>query len=159
MSNDFTVSIEYRFTKYDIACWISTACEGGSGYWAYELHHKHSSNPEDVSGLDFSYESAAICCWGDGEARFVEIDNINNINHKDDDDDDDWYGKRTYKKSDILILNEKSIRMGIALASKWLPKTFSRLVSEDYDAGDADVFLQCCLFPKYVEEYQDVKYG
>jgi len=93
---------------------ITTAVEGGSGYWAAFPKYDHREIYKVV----------------DGDEEFLVVD------HED--------GEKKY------LLSQKKIKRGLQAMAEAFPNKFRKMAEGDYDADDADAFLQFCLFGKLV---------
>lgn len=110
---------------------ICTACEGGSNYW-YVI-----TGYQEPETLDFRCDTFKDdkphriydwpLCTGGGVVF------------------EDSEGEYTN-----LVLNRESIEKGLALMNQKYPKRFGSILDEEYDAEDADVFLQLCLFGEVI---------
>lgn len=109
---------------------ISTAFEGGSNYWASVVSTQSPTKIDFRSELFASdTEPHRFYDWPLNEGGSVTI----NV---------DWGCSGE--------LNLQSIEKGLELLAEKYPKRFVAICDEDYDAEDADVFLQLAILNEVV---------
>lgn len=116
-------------TKGDIIDLFVTSLEGGSNYWYY-LKNIPESIKYDVkhNGVSLSDALGEYVLSG-GEVHFYDIED----------------------KSEFLgSVDMNSILDAISLIKKEHPEVWERILTEEYDADDADVFLQLCVMGEVV---------
>jgi hypothetical protein len=122
-----TQEIEYQ-TFEDV---LVTALEGGSNYW-YLLKDsipKLSGRP----GLALS-ERIAQCVWnGNAEIEYK-------LNIYDLEDEEELLG----------TLSNESAHTGFQLMAEEYPEAFARILNEQYDADDADIWFQLTIMGEVV---------
>jgi hypothetical protein len=104
--------------------WIITALEGGSNYWCYIKDHSIPKIVKDKykeENLAFS-ELIARAIWIDKCA--IEV--------HDQEDDSELLG----------VIDMKSVKKGLESCCEHHVSVFTKLMEEQYDANDADVFFQ-----------------
>lgn len=113
----------------DIADLVTTAFEGGVNYWLprADLVHRTGQQAEEPWYADPTlYE-------GEFQMRLVE----------DCGEGDD---------PEVHFLTQAGIQFGLSVMATKYRKFLADILTENYDAETADVFLQCCLF-------QEIRYG
>lgn len=120
--------------KDQVSDLLATAFEGGSNYW-YEI--QEFVEPEQVDFRCFTFASDPephrlydypLCTGG---AVIIS----------DNEGDPEYASKR---------LDLQSIDRGLGLLAAKYPQRMDNIVRENYDAEDADVFLQLALFGEVV---------
>jgi len=116
-------------TKEDIIDLFVTSLEGGSNYWYY-LKNIPESIKYDVkyNGTSLSDALGEYVLSG-GEVHFYDIE-----------DESEFLGS----------VDMNSILDAINLIKKEHPEVWERILTEEYDADDADVFLQLCVMGEVV---------
>jgi hypothetical protein len=131
-----------KFGKEDIINLFVDALEGGSNYW---YHIKHL--PEDVKydikqkGVSTS-EAIGEHILNGGYVQFYDAEG-------DEYNDDDYLEKHSDK--DLLgNVDMDSILDAIAIIKRDYPEVWESILDEQYDANDADIFLQLCVMGEVV---------
>lgn len=122
---NWTVKVDKSFTDDEVEDLIITALEGGSNYW-YDIIEVLPS-PNIIGDVDMYPK----IMYSDGVI----------IGTKDDD---------TINGSKRWTLNRHTITRGLQAWADNMPKSFAKFMAGDYDADDADVFLQYALFGEVV---------
>jgi hypothetical protein len=130
------IEIDGPFTRYA----LSTAFEGGVGYWCriegytYPKGTKaaHFSEKGKLQPEDYVPRYALVPTFEGGSTEISTVD--------DESEDEP-------KKYSINI---ESLKKGWQLLAEKYPHIFARFQDEQYDAGDADVFVQLCVFGEVV---------
>jgi len=116
-----TLEVKYELSNEAISDLLATALEGGSNYWADHIKYKKPLNFANTK---------------EGEEKFIHISYPMNeggeITIRDRENKDKEY-----------TLNLHKIRRGLKrMARGKYAFRFQNIVKEDYDAEDADIFLQ-----------------
>lgn len=126
-------------TEEDIWPWMVTAFEGGSNYWFGKINVQHYTR--DYYNLFANDFDSTTNMWRwHHQVPFLLA------------------GKSGYKGHELEIetpdgtyyLTIHKLFDGISLMAKESPRHYNDLISEDYDAITADVFLQYALFEKVI---------
>lgn len=117
-----TTAITDKGVKDLLAC----ALEGGSNYW-YNIEkvfrtHLDTKDPDVYDAIV------------DGQGVLVGLLN----------EDEDVNGKTQW------VLNREAVARGLQVLANDRPELFAKIALEDYDADDADVFLQLTLFGELI---------
>jgi hypothetical protein len=129
------------FGKEDIINLFVDALEGGSNYW-YEIRHL----PEDVRykakemGQPVS-EAIGEYILNGGYIQFYDAE---------EDYDDDDYQEKYSDKGLLGTVDMDSILEAITIIKKDYPEVWENILDEQYDANDADIFLQLCVMGNVV---------
>ena len=124
------------FGKEDIINLFVDALEGGSNYW-YEIRHL----PEDVrykakeTGQSVS-EAIGEYILNGGYIQFYDAE---------EEYDDDDYQEKYSDKGLLGTVDMNSILEAITIIKKDYPEVWENILDEQYDANDADIFLQLCV--------------
>ena len=118
-----------------------------SGSYGY-FYHVDDRAPTDEADIPAEYkeDSYYAYCWGDGEVVYVEKEDYY-------ENDEDW------RECEKLVMNEAAIKRGLDLFAKHCKRHFKDFVTENDDVITANEFMQCCLYPDYVEEKGHTVYG
>lgn len=152
MSREFTIShtSERTYTDRDIAFWVITAFEGGSTYWC-DRAEAVIRDAETGAFRPLTKDEYGMYAKG-GVAPYANPEFWDN-------------GKRGYRMWDEYeenwadhVLSMASIKKALhyqppkrkAVSNNWFRKVVDRLLSEDYDAGDADTLVQVAVFGEVV---------
>jgi hypothetical protein len=111
-----------NISNEDLAYILYSAFESGSNYWIKKLEYEEPVNFNNTKKEDKKYKYVS-CPLNEGGSVFIT----------------DQYDKKS-------TLNLEKIKTGLKIMTEKYPKTWSRIFSDNYDANDADVFLQVCLF-------------
>ena len=124
------------FGKEDIINLFVDALEGGSNYW-YEIRHlpkevryKAKEMGESVS------EAIGEYILNGGYVQFYDAE---------EEYDDDDYQEKYSDKGLLGTVDMNSILEAITIIKKDYPHVWENILDEQYDANDADVFLQLCV--------------
>jgi hypothetical protein len=130
------------FGKEDIINLFVDALEGGSNYWYHikhlpkEIRYKAKEMGQPVS------EAIGEYILNGGYVQFYDAEG-------DEYDDDDYQEKHSDK--DLLgTVDMDSILEAITLVKKDYPDVWENILDEQYDANDADIFLQLCVMGEVV---------
>lgn len=126
------IQTEIEITDQQISDLIVTAVEGGSNYW-YMI-----AGYQEPEVIDFRCDTFCedekphrIYDWPLCRGGAVIFEDI----------------EGEYKD---LLLNRESIRKGLTLMAEHHNRRFASVMDGNYDAEDADVFLQLCLFGEVI---------
>lgn len=129
------------FGKEDIINLFVDALEGGSNYW-YEIRHlpkevryKAKEMGESVS------EAIGEYILNGGYVQFYDAE---------EDNDDDGYEENFSDKGLLGTVDMDSILEAITIMKKDYPHVWENILDGQYDANDADVFLQLCVMGEVV---------
>lgn len=122
MSDSFTVS--FKLSNREVAHYLCAAFEGDmTRHWANVVSRQRP--PKPVSWMEEGGKPHQLYDWPLTEGGNVVLAESDGTEH---------------------VLDRESIQRGIDLMCHAKPLIFARLVHNEYDAVDADVFLQyCCL--------------
>lgn len=129
------------FGKEDIVNLFVDALEGGSNYW-YEIRHlpKEVRYKAKEMGQPIS-ETIGEYILNGGYVQFYD---------SEEEYDDDDYGE-THSDNGLLgTVDMDSILEAITLIKKDYPEVWENILDEQYDANDADIFLQLCVMGEVV---------
>ena len=156
MYNDYMVNI-YKLTKQDVDDLIITAFEGGSNYWVL----LDLTNVANVDESKYISEIIAAAIWsnqtipvydkesGDwgeaGQNMFLRMPNYIKFNTDNSSNlparnSADWFKEHNFEK--IGELSASSIQRGVDIMRKKYPNNYLNIVTDNYDAIDADMFFQ-----------------
>jgi len=140
---------EREYTDRDLAYWVITAMEGGIGYWCDKAEPvERGDDGQFYEMIGDSYTQWQI----DGVGAYANPLFWEN-------------GKRGYRLWDEYeqawipeVLTMTSIQKALQFKPKkvkgqnphWFRKVVDRLLSEDYDAEDADTLVQVAVFRELV---------
>jgi hypothetical protein len=129
------------FGKEDIINLFVDALEGGSNYW-YEIRHL----PKEVRYKAKEMGQAVSEAIGEyilngGYVQFYDAE---------EDYDDDDYQEKYSDKGLLGTVDMNSILEAITIIKKDYPEVWENILDEQYDANDADVFLQLCVMGEVV---------
>lgn len=126
--NDYKQQREKEgITKENIIDLFVTALEGGSNHW-YEL----KTLPNKVVGLGKNVSSAEAIgehILNGGYIQFYDIENDNEL---------------------LGTVEMDNLLDGIQLLKTKYPEVYENIIMDEYDAGDADIFLQLCVMGEVV---------
>jgi len=116
----------------DIADLVTTCFEGGSSYWidTFNMTPDLRAGVRAALGKDFTN---SYCHGWLYEQPGWKI-------HITIDEEDD----------NAFDLNADAVLKGTQLLQEKYPKVWAEIISEDYDAGDADLWLQLCILGEVV---------
>jgi len=124
------------FGKEDIINLFVDALEGGSNYWyeirhlPKEVHYKANEMGEPLSELIGEY------ILNGGYVQFYDAEEEYN--------DDDY--TETHSDNGLLgTVDMDSILEAITIVKRDYPEVWENILDEQYDANDADIFLQLCV--------------
>jgi hypothetical protein len=132
------------FGNEDIIDLFVTALEGGSNYW-YHIKHLPKEVLYNIKERRIpTSEAIGEHILNGGYVQFYDAEG-------DEYDDDDYQEKHSDK--DLLgTVDMDSILEAITIVKKDYPDVWENILDEQYDANDADIFLQLCVMG-------DVVYG
>lgn len=118
---------------------LVTAFEGGSNYWYADL--EPGRKPTSPDSTDYGSWPAVYPTTG-GSVMFADAE-------------DAYHGSdgKPFVSTDAkgrYVLNATAIKRGFSAMADAYPLRFAQWQTEDYDAEDADVFLQCCIFGEVI---------
>ena len=122
----FHVKTTTTLTDNDIRDLLCCALEGGSNYW-YVIEKVYRSH---LDTKDPDVYDAIV----DGQGVLIGLV----------EEDDEYDGTKQW------VLKREAISRGLQSLASNRPELFAKIVLEDYDADDADVFLQFALFGELV---------
>lgn len=129
------------FGKEDIINLFVDALEGGSNYW-YEIRHlpKEVRYKANEMGQSVS-EAIGEYILNGGYVQFYDAE---------EDYDDDDYQEKYSDKGLLGTVDMDSILEAITIVKKDYPEVWENILDEQYDANDADIFLQLCVMGEVV---------
>ena len=141
-------ALNRKLNKEDIIGLFVTALEGGSNYWY------HIEFP-DEGGSTSSEEIGDLILKG-GTVSFYDIELMEDIKMKTrkgyyNIEGDIMDQKQLAKDKQDAFLGDvdmDSILRGISLTKEDYPEVWENILLEQYDANDADIFLQLCVMGK-----------
>jgi hypothetical protein len=154
------ISYEFRYQKHknealnrklkqeDIINLFVTALEGGSNYWYYvEIPDKANNTGEPSS------EEIGKFILNGGTVSFYDIELMEEIfgkigdyyYHIQGDIVDEKLFAEDKEKALLGRVDMDSILEGISITKEDYPKVWENILLEQYDANDADIFLQLCV--------------
>jgi hypothetical protein len=130
------------FDKEDIIDLFVTALEGGSTYW-YHIKHLPKEVLYNIKERRIpTSEAIGEHILNGGYVQFYDAEG-------DEYDDDDYQEKHSDK--DLLgTVDMNSILEAITIIKKDYPNVWENILDEQYDANDADIFLQLCVMGEVV---------
>lgn len=133
-----------KLSREDLIDLFITALEGGSNHWYYIKHI-----PRDVSYAikhigSSSSDAIANYLMDGGKIYFYDIEEV------DVHDDSDALSVEDDDKGYLGYVDIDTILDGITILKRDYDFIYERILDEQYDAGDADVFLQLCVMGKVV---------
>lgn len=150
----FTVQTEAIVTDQNVADWVTTAFEGGMTYWcpnaeavvrndygqwvpmsAGAMREIEAAAPEDSSG----YPLYALPHFWDNDKVGYRLTT-----------DEDEVVKKVLTLASVLKAFSYQPKQTKGLSDNWFRKVCARLISEDYDADDADALVQIAVFNELV---------
>lgn len=150
-------SMNRQLSKEDIINLFITALEGGSNHWYYIKHipdkvkyaikHGGSAGSEAIS--NYILDGGKIYFYDIEEVDYSsEVDQDDKLAHLNKDDyflfgSDDDAGYLGYVDMDTLL-------EGITLLKRDYDWVYENIMMEQYDANDADIFLQLCVMGEVV---------
>jgi hypothetical protein len=146
-------ALNRKLTKEDIINLFVTALEGGSNYWYYVGNSDKINNTGEPSS-----EEIGKFILNGGTVSFYDKELVEEILGKMDDSyyhiQGDIVDEKLFaedkEKAFLGDVDMDSILKGISLTKKRYPKVWENILLEQYDANDADVFLQLCVMGKIV---------
>jgi hypothetical protein len=141
-------TLNRKLTKEDIINLFVTALEGGSNYWYYvEIPDKANNTGEPSS------EEIGKFILNGGTVPFYDIELMEEIFGNIDDRHYHIQGdivdekQLAEDKQEALLgyVDMNSILEGISITKEDYPEVWENILLEQYDANDADVFLQLCV--------------
>ena len=121
-----------------------TALEGGSNHWYYIKHIprdvSYAMNHLGSSGSD----AIANYLMDGGKIYFYDIEEV------DIHDDSDALSVEDDDKGYLGYVDIDNILEGITILKRDYDDIYERILDEQYDANDADVFLQLCVMGEVV---------
>ena len=132
------VFVQFELKPEIVQSLLVDCFEGGYSQWI--------RGAERVAG---DYDPKENLVWYVGQDGFVRGEDgdvkpfrIRLIYDREEDDEGAGKGKAT--------LDRAAIAFGIVALSKVAPATFTRIITQEGDALDADAFMQCCVFGKII---------
>jgi hypothetical protein len=134
MKATFTTTIEIDSDR--VRDLLVTAFEGGSNYWCEDdLARGKTPDTPDATQYDCWYAvyptTGGSVTFSDREEPYVGSANDPHVSV-------DLAGR--------YVLDTAAIQRGFRTMSELHPARLAQWMVEDYDADDADAFLQCCIF-------------
>lgn len=130
----FHIKSTTTLTDNDVRDLLCCALEGGSNYWYVieKVFCTHRDMAELVGGKikDPDVYDAIV----DGQGVLIGLV----------EEDETVHGEKQW------VLNREAITRGLQSLANNRPELFAKIAIEDYDANDADVFLQYALFGELV---------
>lgn len=134
-------------SKEDMASLLTTAWEGGSNYWVEVA--------DFIPPKGMSYKELKKAAWDAAPEKEKEF-------WKDEGPTGRWplYALLPYlppsvkwkisfkpqEDDEVVYLTPENMRKSVVKLAEKYPHVFARIKSEDYDAGDADAWLQMAIF-------------
>lgn len=130
------IEIDGPFTRYA----LSTAFEGGVGYWCRIEGYTY---PKGTVAADFNHSKGKLQPE-DYVPRYALVPTFEggSVEISEEGDPDGKLLKHS--------INIESLKKGWQLLAEKYPHIFARFQEEQYDASDADVFVQLCVFGEVV---------
>jgi Asp-tRNA(Asn)/Glu-tRNA(Gln) amidotransferase C subunit len=145
-------ALNRKLTKEDIINLFVTALEGGSNYWY------HIEFPDKVNTGEPTSEAVGNFILNGGEVIFYDFEIMKDVQKK--------LSKGYYNieggivdeklfaedKQEALLgyVDMNSILEGISITKEDYPEVWENILLEQYDANDADIFLQLCVMGEIV---------
>jgi hypothetical protein len=145
-------ALNRKLTKEDIINLFVTALEGGSNYWYY------IEFPDKVNTGEPTSEAVGNFILNGGEVIFYDFEIMKDVQKK--------LSKGYYNieggivdeklfaedKQEALLgyVDMNSILEGISITKEDYPEVWENILLEQYDANDADIFLQLCVMGEVV---------
>jgi hypothetical protein len=129
------------FGKEDVINLFVDALEGGSNYWYHirhlpkEVRYKAKEMGQPVS------EAIGEYILNGGYVQFYDAE---------EEYDDDDYTETHSDKGLLGTVDMNSILEAITIVKKDYPDVWENILDEQYDANDADIFLQLCVMGEVV---------
>lgn len=125
---------------------LVTAFEGGSSYW---VEYANYVNPSGMSMDDLrriawqALPPTERQFWKtpEGVPLYAILPYLKNVR---------WKIKFLPSEGTVVYLTPNKMKKGAAKLAKEYPEIFQRIKEEQYDAGDADAWLQMALFGEIV---------
>jgi len=146
-------ALNRTLTKDDIIDLFVTALEGGSNYWYYmdlpkNIRSYGQSTSEAVG--EYILQGGTIEVYDVEEYREVKRNYINGDYDITGDLKDDKSYYRDLEETKLGYIDMDKILESIPTIKKDYPEIWERILLEQEDAGDADVFLQLCVMGEVV---------
>jgi hypothetical protein len=124
------------FNNEDIVNLFVTSLEGGSNYW-YLIKHLPNDVVYKINVLGTpTSEAIGQHILKGGYIQFYDVEG--------EDDEDDYQAQHSDK--DLLgTVDLNAILEAITLVKRDYPEVWNNILDEQYDANDADIFLQLCV--------------
>jgi hypothetical protein len=133
-----------KLSREDLIDLFITALEGGSNHWYYIKHIprdvSYAMNHLGSSGSD----AIANYLMDGGKIYFYDIEEV------DIHDDSDALSVEDDDKGYLGYVDIDNILEGITILKRDYDDIYERILDEQYDANDADVFLQLCVMGEVV---------
>ena len=147
MTQTFTVQQDHTVTQQDIADWVTTAFEGGSNYWIDQVEVVQRDSQGQWQPLSGDAISA------------LQIDGVGPYANPEFWVNDSRGYRITYDEEAIKkVLTASSLVKAFGYQPKifkgqcknWFRKVCDQMLSENYDAGDADIMVQVAILNEVV---------
>ena len=124
--NNITITTTVEISHSKVADLIITAVEGGSNYWckAIKVGTQPTSTEVNMNGSEGKPHRIYDCIFNGGTLVFVP---------------DDY-------DEPCLQLNLNTAQNALEILNKKFNDVFTNITSDNYDASDADAFIQCAIF-------------
>ena len=146
---EFAIRAEQTVTDQLVADWVITAFEGGSSYWcdlAECVERDDKGQWVEITGDRYkSFQIDGIGPYANPE--FWENDKRGYRLH--DEYDEKWIQKVLTLSGLLKALQYQPPKHKFATPN-WYRKVVSSLITENYDAGDADTLVQVAVFGELV---------
>lgn len=131
------VKVEYKLSAKDVSLLLATALEQGSRYWMEVAGRDQRVKPLNFANTEAADESFTHLSFPMNEGGSIRI-----IDLEESDD----------KKTVSYLLDLHRIQRGFRRMAndKTYAFRFQNIAKGDYDATDADVFLQFAVFGKVI---------
>ena len=145
----FNVTTEQTVTDELISDWIITAFEGGITYWCNNVECVERDGDGQWKGLPHErYESfKKDGCGPYANPEFWENDSRGYQLLPDDEDEP---VSKVLTLAALLRALKHQPKQVKGQSDNWFRKVITRLIGEDYDAGDADTLVQVAVFNEVV---------
>lgn len=136
------------FHRETISDMITTALEGGIGYWAMICHVTEPAHPIDkleaMSWHERRRDVTVVPLYIGGSVAFHEVEDHENerVEHECTGDATCPYNK--------VVLDLNGVTRGLMAMALHHPDRLARAFGTNFDAEDGDVFLQMAIFGKVV---------
>lgn len=146
----WNVTTEKAVNQQDIADWVITAFEGGITYWcdkAEAVKRDESGQWVRVLGDDYNQWLTEDSCSPYANPEFWFNDSRG---YRLYDPYDEKWVEKVLTASALIKAFKYQPPKNKHMSPNWFRKVCDRMLSEDYDAGDADTLVQVAVFNELV---------